>query len=80
MRRSWHGSKIDMSLALKRKLCVLGRKEGCQGKKEKVCKKIWLRKEREKGMGGLSVSSGSLTETLSSVRTICQKRENGEEG
>ena len=36
MRRSWHGSKVGMSLALKRKLCVLGRKKGCPGKGGKV--------------------------------------------
>ncbi|PQP98926.1 hypothetical protein Pyn_12518 [Prunus yedoensis var. nudiflora] len=28
----------------------------------------------------LKCSSGSLTEVLSNVRTVCQKRENGREG
>ncbi|PQP91700.1 hypothetical protein Pyn_39767 [Prunus yedoensis var. nudiflora] len=30
--------------------------------------------------GCLKYSSGSLTEVMSNVRTICQKRENGREG
>ncbi|CAL2229631.1 unnamed protein product [Prunus armeniaca] len=80
MRGLWHGSKVAMSLALKRKLCVLRRKKWCPGKRGKVCKRIWLRGKGEKGKGSLSVSSGSLTETLSNVRTICQKRENMEDG
>ncbi|PQQ00705.1 hypothetical protein Pyn_27415 [Prunus yedoensis var. nudiflora] len=56
MRNLWHGSKIDMSLAPKRKICVLGEKRS------------------------VKCSSGSLTEVLSNVRTVCQKRENGREG
>ncbi|CAL2257521.1 unnamed protein product [Prunus armeniaca] len=79
MRGLWHESKDAMSLALKRKLCVLGRKKWCPGKRGKVCKRIWLRGKGEKGKGSLSVSSGSLIVTLSNVRAICQKRENGEE-
>ncbi|CAL2271094.1 unnamed protein product [Prunus armeniaca] len=56
------------------------RKKRCQSKKGKACKMVWLREKGEKGRGGLSVSSGNLTVTLSNVRAICQKRENREEG
>ncbi|PQQ10029.1 hypothetical protein Pyn_06460 [Prunus yedoensis var. nudiflora] len=64
MRSLWHGSKIDMSLAPKRKLSVLGGKRVIKvGDGE-----VWLGKEEKEGKDGLGTISGSSTVTLSNVR------------
>ncbi|PQQ01522.1 hypothetical protein Pyn_02122 [Prunus yedoensis var. nudiflora] len=65
MRSLWHGSKIDMSLAPKRKLSVLGGKRGI--KMESLQRGLAEKGGRERD-GGLSAISGSLTMTLSNVR------------
>ncbi|PQQ01751.1 hypothetical protein Pyn_17777 [Prunus yedoensis var. nudiflora] len=77
MRSLWHGSKIDMSLALKRKLSV---PREIWVSRKGILKRGLVGKEGKERDGCLKCSSGSLTEVLSNVRTICQKRENGREG
>ncbi|CAL9001713.1 unnamed protein product [Prunus brigantina] len=63
---AWHGSKIVMSLALKRKLNVP------RGKMGILQRGLVEHEEKERKMW-LECFFGSLTETLSSVKAACQK-------